>query len=482
MALLTAAPARDARRPGARHPHSGALPPRSGRGRVGSATAKASAAPSRYSPPRAIDASAPALAGGDAASAARRPAPQERVAARARAAANRSDGLRALLLRRARADLDAGRSREGGRGAAAGRRRGDLATAAAAAARPRCEPRPRGRRLGGRAGASARAGQRRCLRADGRPTARLRAATPTARDCSARPTSRDRADALRALRRSPRVLPSAGAETAARAAAAAKRPPRRALRGPAGWRRPRRSRTAARWWASSSATPSTEGTPITVRPAATGGGDAGRRVLERDDRGPGLDAEPPAGLQVGVGRRLRRRHFVGAEDDVEVVLEADDLAASGGRRRSGELETRPIGVPRSRSAASSSRAPIIASTPCSSSATTSAFSSSISSAARPGSPSRRSRMPPAIAAEVPTSSSLSAGVNSRPRRSKRSSSARVQTDSVSSRRPSLSKTTASGRAASTGGIIRAGLSRAPRAAPPSSSSTSPSSFTAASSS
>ncbi len=52
---------------------------------------------------------------------------------------------------------------------------------------------------------------------------------------------------------------------------------------------------------------------------------------------------------------------------------------------------------------------------------------------------------PATWAEVPTTSCLCARVNSSPRRSKRSDSARVQTASVSSSRPSLSKITALGR-------------------------------------
>ena len=74
-------------------------------------------------------------------------------------------------------------------------------------------------------------------------------------------------------------------------------------------------------------------------------------------------------------------------------------------------------------------------------------------------------MPPAISAEVPTSSTLVVGVNSRPRRSKRSCSARVQTDSVSSSRPSLSKTTASGRVGSMAGSFQSGLPNPARRKP-----------------
>ena len=92
------------------------------------------------------------------------------------------------------------------------------------------------------------------------------------------------------------------------------------------------------WWASSSATPSSEGTPITVRPAARAAATPVGESSRATTVGARLDAEPPAGLQVGIGRRLRRRHFVGAEDDVEVVLEADDLerAAHEGERRVGD--------------------------------------------------------------------------------------------------------------------------------------------------
>ncbi len=60
-----------------------------------------------------------------------------------------------------------------------------------------------------------------------------------------------------------------------------------------------------------------------------GGGDAGWRVLQGDHARSGLDAEPATGLQVGIGRRLRGGDFVGAEDDVEVVLEPDQLQRAG---------------------------------------------------------------------------------------------------------------------------------------------------------
>ena len=141
---------------------------------------------------------------------------------------------------------------------------------------------------------------------------------------------------------------------------------------------------SARWWASSRTTPSIEGTPITVRPAARAAATPGRRVLERDDVGAGLDPEAAAGLEVGVRSRLRRRHLVGAERRRRSGIEADQLerATDEGERRVGDERRSAFPVPRSPS--SSSRAPIIVSTPCSSSATTSSFSSSISSCARPG--------------------------------------------------------------------------------------------------
>ncbi len=111
---------------------------------------------------------------------------------------------------------------------------------------------------------------------------------------------------------------------------------------------------------------------------------------------------------------------------------------------------------------------------------TSSFSSSISSDARPRFPEPASPAPaPRLPAEVPTSSTLSAGVNSSRRRSKRSCSARVQTDSVSSSRPSLSKTTASGAARLSARSESGIVSRVPPTAAASSSSTSPSSLRSA---
>ena len=71
--------------------------------------------------------------------------------------------------------------------------------------------------------------------------------------------------------------------------------------------------------------PSREGTPITVSPAARAAATPVGESSRATTVGARLDPEAPTGLQVGVGRRLRRRHFVGAEHDVEAVVEADDL-------------------------------------------------------------------------------------------------------------------------------------------------------------
>ena len=200
------------------------------------------------------------------------------------------------------------------------------------------------------------------------------------------------------------------------------------------------------WWASSRATPSSEGMPITVRPAARAAATPVGESSSATTVGPGLDPEPAAGLQVGIGGGLRRRHFVGAEDDVEAVVEADDLqrAAHEDERRVGDEADRRAALASARGAARGRRP----SPPPRARARRRPARSAPRSAPPPGRarPGAARGSPPAISAEVPTSSRLSAGVNSSPRRSNRSCSARVQTDSVSSSRPSLSKTTASGAA------------------------------------
>ena len=95
------------------------------------------------------------------------------------------------------------------------------------------------------------------------------------------------------------------------------------------------SRDSAMWWASSRATPSREGIPITVRPAARAAATPVGESSRATTSGPGSTPSATAGLEVGVGRGLRRRGFVGADDDVEGVLEGDDL-----QRAADELDRR----------------------------------------------------------------------------------------------------------------------------------------------
>ena len=208
------------------------------------------------------------------------------------------------------------------------------------------------------------------------------------------------------------------------------------------------SSDSAMWWASSSAMPSSDGTPITVRPAARAAATPVGESSSATTSGPALDPEPAAGLQVGVGGRLRRRDFVGAEDDVEAILEADDLqrAPDEGERRVGDEADRRAAPPQlvqQLARADHRLHPVLQL----------GDDQLVQLLDQLGGAARLAEAPLEDAAgdlgRGADQLALVGGVNSSPRRSKRSCSARVQTDSVSSSRPSLSKTTAAGGGAST---------------------------------
>src|SRR3954447_19129479 len=108
------------------------------------------------------------------------------------------------------------------------------------------------------------------------------------------------------------------------------------------------------------------------------------------------------------------------------------------------LDATAIGMPASLSASTSATAPGRGSMSWRASSITSACSSFISVSPRPGWPSITSSLPAAIECDEPMRSRLCSKVKTAPWRRNRSVSARVQASSVSSRRPSLSNTTAAG--------------------------------------
>ena len=186
------------------------------------------------------------------------------------------------------------------------------------------------------------------------------------------------------------------------------------------------------------------GHPDHGQAGGAGGGDAGRGVLQGDHARPRLDPEATAGLQVGVGRRLRLRHFVAADDGVEDRFEADDLqrAQDEGERRVGDqADRRPLGLqPFEQVAGADHRLhpvlelgddQLVRAPP----------------SARPAALLARATLP-AVRGDrgrFADQFALVVGGELEAVGSNMSCSARVQTDSVSSSRPSLSKRTASGR-------------------------------------
>ena len=167
-------------------------------------------------------------------------------------------------------------------------------------------------------------------------------------------------------------------------------------------------------FAASRATPGNDGTPTTVIPGRAGRGDARLGVLERDAARPDRrrGGPPPRGRRRARAsgarppRRSRRRRSGRARPPARSARVANSRP---------EFVARPIGTPRSRSAAMSSRAPGIASTPApSSSAWTSARSSACSSWPRPSWSRWRSIAIADFAPDVPSISRLWSSVNSTP--------------------------------------------------------------------